>query len=112
LLEIQALASTLNPDEIREALHQTNAILGVLQERLRAQDALDLESLQRLTGTKLNAAKAQELLQSLNDEFLWTFILAGIEHPTFEKTWQKIAPEGALTLDNLTRALLQRPPNR
>ena len=48
-----------------------------------------------------NETHRNELFLALNKEFLWTFILSGLNHEAFQGLYKKLIPSSALQLNQI-----------
>jgi len=92
-LELEALANAMSSEELEAAVDEYVALLFSLKGLLATQDELDLQSLETALGKPFEADKRAELLRAMNKEYLWTFIVSGLEHKAFQLTYNKLVPE-------------------
>jgi hypothetical protein len=104
-LEIRALAGNMSPSEIRTSVEEFIVILRTLQELLAAQDVLDLGSLEQVLDCTFEQAQRAELLAALNKEFLWVFILSGLEHASFQALYEEVIPAGCAGISEIIEIL-------
>jgi len=105
-LEIRALAAKLSAAELRSAAEEVVTILITLKELLAAQDVLDVGSLEHVLDCKFTEVQRRELLLSLNKEFLWVFILSGLEHPSFSALYSEVIPSDCVQVSQIIETLI------
>jgi hypothetical protein len=106
-IQLQAIAADMHPDAITQSVQEFAGILKSMAELLRQQDALDLASLEAACGG-LTGSQRAELLECLHRDWLWTFILSGLEHESFQRVYKQVVPEGNLLISEV-EAMLQAP---
>ncbi len=104
-VQIRILADTMAPGEIAAAVVEFNGLLQVMAGLLRDQDELDLDSFERALGEPFSPAQRQELLAALHQEWLWTFLVSGLEHASFLAVYEDVVPEGMLSVDDIIAGL-------
>lgn len=92
-LELEALATTMSPEQIEVSVNEYVDMLILVKDLLARQDELDLESFEKALGRTLEGDKRQQLLQAMHREYLWTFIVSGLEHKAFQLTYDKLVPD-------------------
>jgi len=100
-VQIRALATTMSPSEIETSVGEFNGLLQAMAGLLRNQDELDLNSFEKAIGEPLSPGRRQELLAALHQEWLWTFLLSGLEHASFKAVYGDVVPKGMLGVDDL-----------
>jgi hypothetical protein len=91
-IQLRALAASMTLEEIGIAVNEFLGLLQSLHSLLQQQDALDLASLEEAIGERFSDAQRDELLIALNAESLWTFIISGLEHPSFQAVYNELVP--------------------
>jgi hypothetical protein len=85
-LMVEALAATLDAEEIAKSVEEYLEIGAFLDEGLGAQVEMNLASLQRATGRRLNAAEASEFRRVQRQALRWTYLGSGMTHLRFLET--------------------------
>jgi len=101
-LELEALAATMTDGEIRDAVDEFVDMLRTLSDVVQTQDQMDLETFERAIGRSFPAGKREDLLRAMHKEYLWAFIVSGLEHRAFQRTYTALVPEGAPTVFDLS----------
>src|SRR5262245_28733431 len=91
-LMVEALAATCTPAEIEGAVGEYLKIGGMLDDGLRQQVELDLESLTRATGRQLGASERSRFIEVQQQANRWTYLGSGRTHPSFLATLDGIGP--------------------
>jgi CheY-like chemotaxis protein len=97
-LELTTLAGSMDATEIKTSVEEFVAVLRVFEGLLRQQGELDFETYERVIGESVPAGQREELLEAMHREFLWTFIVSGLEHKAFQAAYQKVVPQGVLSV--------------
>jgi hypothetical protein len=92
-LMLDQLVRTLGPGQVRTGAEDLFRIAELLEGGLQAQVNLDLTSLERATGRRLNEAEIQEVSSIQRDSYLWTFLGSGLSHPRFVESFAQVSPD-------------------
>ena len=103
-LMIEELAKTYNPQEISNAIGEYLDMGTFLDGGLTQQVQLDMESLSRATGRKLNEEEKKEFEQIQLQANRWTYIGSGMNHPNFLATVNYLSPEWKERLEGIAPA--------
>ena len=104
-LLIDEVASDLGPDE-REAAVDGLLELGTAVDGLLAQQVeLDIDALQTATSRTFNEAERDEIRTHQQRAYRWTFLVSGLEHPSFVRIVEQLTPSGAAKLAQAATAL-------
>lgn len=101
-LELEALATTMTEGEIRDSVDEFVDMLRTLSDVVQTQDQMDLETFESAIGRSMPASKREELLRAMHREYLWAFIVSGLEHRAFQRTYTELVPVGAPTVYDLS----------
>jgi hypothetical protein len=91
-LMVEELAAGLLPKEIDEAFEGFKQLGGFLDEALKQQAAIDLESLERVCGRTFGRAEREQFLAQQHQANRWTYIGSGLTHPRFLQTVERLKP--------------------
>jgi hypothetical protein len=106
ILELNRIAETMSEDEISESINEFRQLLKQLKLVLILQNKLDLASFETSQSYALAKPQRTEFLEALNREFLWTFIISGLEHESFQSIYQQLAPATADTISEIIEQVL------
>jgi hypothetical protein len=104
-VQLRAMASSMAPEDIKASVAEFNGLLQAMAGLLRNQDELDLDSFERALGEPLSPARRKELLAALHEEWLWTFLVSGLEHASFQAVYGDVVPEGMQGVDDIIAGL-------
>jgi hypothetical protein len=104
-VQLKVLASSMAPEEIKTSVGEFNGLLQAMARLLRNQDKLDLDSIERALGEPFSPARRQEMLAALHEEWLWTFLVSGLEHSSFQAVYGEVVPEGMLAVEDIIAGL-------
>ena len=91
-LMVEALAENMTETEIERAVDEFLEIGGFLDDGMRQQTLLDLESFERATGRTLSEGE-REIFKSVQHQAnRYTYIGSGLTHPRFLETVGKLSP--------------------
>ncbi len=102
---IRQLASTMAPGDIEKSVEEFNGLLQAMAGLLRNQDELDLDSFERVLGEPLSPTRRHELLAALHREWIWTFLVSGLEHASFQAVYEDVVPKGMMGVDDIIAGL-------
>ena len=104
-VQLRALASSMAPEDLEASLVELNDLLHAMAGLLRNQDKLDLDSFESALGEPFSPSRRQELLAALHEEWLWTFLVSGLEHASFQAVYGDVVPEEMLGVEDLIAGL-------
>lgn len=90
---VEALAEPLGRDEIERGVDEYLEIGGFLDQGIRQQTLLDLESFEKATGRILTEAEREEFVDVQHQANRWTYLGTGMTHPRFLETLGKLNTE-------------------
>ncbi|PSB54192.1 hypothetical protein [Chamaesiphon polymorphus] len=102
-LMVQELAARLDRSEIEAAIDDYLAIVHYLNEGLRTQVQLDIASLERAIGRKLNALDCDAIQQVQESSYQWVFLGCGMTHPNFVQSVRELSREGYSRIEELSK---------
>jgi hypothetical protein len=100
-LMVDALANGRSQDEITRAVDEYLEIGGVLDEGLKAQVQLDLESFERATGRTLSESERKQFVDIQQQANRWTYLGSGMTHPNFLATVETLQPAARTRLEEI-----------
>ena len=101
ILELKNLAEQMSEVELCNSIVEFVDMLHYLKKQLVQQNILDVKNLETMLEHSYNDVHRQELFQALNKEFLWTFIISGLNHEGFQGIYKKLIPSKALQLPHI-----------
>jgi hypothetical protein len=104
-LIVDKVASALEPSQVETGIDDYMSIGKMLDGGLAAQVQLDLESLQTATGRVFTAAERAEIAQAQTKAYRSTFLLGGMNHPSFDKSLRELSAAGHQRVGELARAI-------
>jgi hypothetical protein len=104
-LELKKLAESSTPAQIDTAVEDYLAILHAFAGLLGAQAALDIPSLERITGRTFTAEQRQAIEASQRRAYRRTFIGLGLENPSFLRYLAEFSEAGQARVAAQTEAL-------
>jgi len=91
-LMVEALAEGMTEAEIERAVDEFLEIGGFLDDGMRQQTLLDLESFERATGRTLSEGERESFKSVQHQANRYTYIGSGLTHPRFLETVGKLSP--------------------
>ena len=91
-LMVEALAEGMTEEEIAAAVDEFLEIGGFLDDGMRQQTILDLESFERATGRTLSEGEREVFNSVQHQANRYTYIGSGLTHPRFLETLGKLSP--------------------
>ena len=89
---VEALAENMTETEIERAVDEFLEIGGFLDDGMRQQTLLDLESFERATGRTLSEGERESFKSVQHQANRYTYIGSGLTHPRFLETVGKLSP--------------------
>jgi hypothetical protein len=100
-LQLRMLASTMETEELETSAAEFLELTDAIQRLLLEQDALDLASFEQALGRPFDPDQHSQLLAALNQEWLWTFLVSGLEHSAFQAVFHDVIPDQILNIDQV-----------
>ncbi|MCA9689990.1 MAG: diiron oxygenase [Nannocystaceae bacterium] len=97
-LEIQGLCASASPAELEAAFEVLIELIAALDDLLKQQVELDIDSLAAKRGRAFTEDERARLLADQHAAIRWTFITSGVEHRIFQRLVQDLSPTGAQRL--------------
>jgi hypothetical protein len=103
LIDEAAETATLEEREaaVDELLELGAAIDGLLSQQI----AMNIETLQSVTGRKFTEAEKEEISKKTQHAWRWTFLVSGLEHPNVVKLINELTEEGPEKVKRAAKAL-------
>jgi hypothetical protein len=90
---VLSLARPVGPREIERAVDEFLEIGGFLDNGIREQTILDLQSFETATGRTLNEEERDKFIASQHQSNRWTYLGTGLTHPKFLETLEALSSE-------------------
>jgi len=94
-LMVEAISSTYSDRQLEDVFEEYVAIVQFLDDGLRQQVDLDLESLIRVTGRSFSEHELERFNEVQRQAIRWTFLGSGMTHPKFLVTLDHRLPEAS-----------------
>jgi para-aminobenzoate N-oxygenase AurF len=104
-LLIDEIASSVSPEAREQAIDELLALGGAVDDLLRRQVELDVETLERATGRTYTAGDRSEIVEAQQRAYRWTFLVSGLEHPKFTEIVDALTSDGRRKVDAAAEAL-------
>jgi hypothetical protein len=104
-LLIDEIASSVSAEAREQAIDELLALGGAVDDLLRQQLELDVESLERATGRTFTADERSEIVGAQQRSYRWTFLVSGLEHPRFTEIVDALTSDGRRKVDTAAEAL-------
>jgi hypothetical protein len=101
ILELNSLSSEMTDTEICQSIDEFAIMLIYLKTQISIQNNLDVQNFETMLGCVFTTEQRQELLLVLEVDFLWVFILSGLEHDSFRLVYKNLVPSEALQIEQL-----------
>jgi hypothetical protein len=93
-LLIDEIAGELTADQREQAIDQLLELGGAVDGLLSDQIELDIEALQAATSRTFSEAERDEIRAHQRRAYRWTFLVSGLQHPTFVRIVDEISDAG------------------
>ena len=104
-LIIDKIASALDRSKIEAGIDDYMSIGKLLDDGLAGQIELDLESLQRAIRRTLSDSEKEEIRAAQRAAYRTTFLLSGMNHPSFDRSLRELSHDGHARVAALARAI-------
>lgn len=101
-LMVESLAAALTDAQIDQAVSEYLEMGAFLDEGLKMQTKLDLESFERATGRKLTESQRDRLMEIQHQANRWTYIGSGMTHPNFLGTLERLLPSARTRIEQIS----------
>jgi hypothetical protein len=103
-LMVEAISSTYGDLELEAVFEEYVAIVQFLDDGLKQQVDLDLDSLIRVTGRSFSEPELERIREVQRQAIRWTFLGSGMTHPKFMATLDHLLPEASRRVRLMSRA--------
>jgi hypothetical protein len=104
-LLIDELTREISEADREKAVDELLELGGAVDGLLSDQADLDMESLEKAVGRALSSAERAEIKKNTQRAYRWTFLVSGLEHPSFVQIVGELTSRGPGKLQAVTRAL-------
>lgn len=103
-LIVDEVVANSGPEQIRQAFEEYAEIGGFIDNGLKQQAELEVESFVGATGRDLSISQRQELAAAMLKGMRWTYLGTGMTHPNFLASVQSIKPEARKQIEEMAPA--------
>jgi hypothetical protein len=104
-LLIDEIASDLPADDREKAIDELLELGGAVDGLLAQQAELDIDALQAATGRAFTESERDEIRSHQQRAYRWTFLVSGLEHPSFVAIVEHLTASGADKIAQAATAL-------
>jgi hypothetical protein len=104
-LLIDEIASDLPADDREKAIDELLELGGAVDGLLAQQAELDIDALQAATGRAFTESERDEIRSHQQRAYRWTFLVSGLEHPSFVAIVEQLTASGADKIAQAATAL-------
>jgi hypothetical protein len=105
-LIVDQLAGALDPQKVESGIDDYMDIGRMLDGGFVAQVDLDLESLQKAVGRIFSSEDRAEIRRVQLEAYRRGFLIAGMTHPSFDKSLRELSPAGHARVAEMARAMM------
>jgi hypothetical protein len=103
-LIVDEVVANSGPEQISQAFEEYAEIGGFIDNGLKQQAELEVESFVGATGRDLSISQRQELAAAMLKGMRWTYLGTGMTHPNFLASVQSIKPEARKQIEEMAPA--------
>ena len=103
-LIVDEVVANSGPEQISQAFEEYAEIGGFIDNGLKQQAELEVESFVGATGRDLSISERQELAAAMLKGMRWTYLGTGMTHPNFLASVQSIKPEARKQIEEMAPA--------
>ncbi|HET7392602.1 MAG TPA: hypothetical protein VFK25_02360 [Candidatus Binatia bacterium] len=103
-LIVDEVVANSRPEQISQAFDEYAEIGGFIDNGLKQQSELEVESFVGATGRDLSISQRQELAAALLKGMRWTYLGTGMTHPNFLASVESIKPEARKQIEEMAPA--------
>lgn len=103
-LIVDEVVANSRPEQISQAFDEYAEIGGFIDNGLKQQSELEVESFVCATGRDLSISERQELAAALLKGMRWTYLGTGMTHPNFLASVESIKPEARKQIEEMAPA--------
>ena len=103
-LIVDEVVANSGPEQINQAFEEYAEIGGFIDNGLKQQAELEVESFVGATGRDLSTSQRQELAAAMLKGMRWTYLGTGMTHPNFLASVQSIKPEARRQIEEMAPA--------
>ncbi len=100
-LIVEALAESATKKEIEQAFQEYAEIGAFLDNGIKQQTELDVESFVNATGRNLSKSEREKMTAAVLKGMRWTYLGTGMTHANFLATAEQISPEGKKQIETM-----------
>jgi hypothetical protein len=103
-LIVDEVVANSGPEQISQAFEEYAEIGGFIDNGLKQQAELEVESFVGATGRNLSSSQRQELAAAMLKGMRWTYLGTGMTHPNFLASVESIRPEARKQIEDMAPA--------
>ncbi len=103
-LIVDEVVATSTPEQINQAFEEYAEIGGFIDNGLKQQAELEVESFVGATGRDLSTSQRQELAATVLKGMRWTYLGTGMTHPSFLASVESIKPAARKQIEEMAPA--------
>ena len=103
-LIVDEVVANSGPEQINQAFEEYAEIGSFIDNGLKQQAELEVESFVGASGRNLSSSQRQELTAALLKGMRWTYLGTGMTHPNFLASVQSIKPEARKQIEDMAPA--------
>jgi hypothetical protein len=103
-LIVDEVVANSGPEQINQAFEEYAEIGSFIDNGLKQQAELEVESFVGASGRNLSSSQRQELTAALLKGMRWTYLGTGMTHPSFLASVQSIKPEARKQIEDMAPA--------
>ena len=101
---LREMAENMSEDDLDTALVEFRNLVHLLAEVLVQQNECDVQNFERLCGP-LSPSQRKELLEQMRTDWVWTFLVSGLEHKGFQVVYEREYPDHMFVLEEIVASL-------
>lgn len=101
---LNEMAAKMSEDELTAALVDFQNLIQLLTGLLEQQNKCDVENYERLCGP-LSRPQREELFEQMEADWMWTFLVSGLEHKGFQRVYERGYPNQIHVLEEVIASL-------
>ena len=86
----EGLTEAQREQAVDELLELGTAVDGLLADQVE----MDIDALERVTGRRFSETEREEIRRHQQRSYRWTFLVSGLEHPSFKRIVEELTPAG------------------
>ena len=101
---LREMAAKMSEDDLATSLMEFRSLIHLLDEVLVQQNQCDVQNFERLCRP-LTPSQREELLEQMRTDWVWTFLVSGLEHKGFQVIYERVYPDQMDVLEEIIASL-------